>query len=88
MISNTSTQNDPSIAVVSYRSGKRRQQELDVKPEGNGPVTPAGNDLQKVAKPLNPSIYSQLTPTLHKFTLRDKVAVITGYDRLSHDHIT
>ena len=77
-LSNTSSRKGPAISVVSYSEGQRKQQELGVATASNGPVTPPGSDFQKIAQPLNPSIYSNLTPTLSNFTLRDKVAVITG----------
>ena len=44
----------------------------------NGPVTPAGGDVEKPAVPLNPNLLPQLTPTLQRFTLPGKVAVVTG----------
>lgn len=61
----------PAILETSHRGIQMNTQE-------SGPVNPPGGDLQKIAQPLNPNVYSQLTPTLAKFTLRDKVAVITG----------
>jgi hypothetical protein len=64
--------------VLSYRDGQRKEREVAANTETNGLVTPPGSDLQKIAQPVNPSIYSQLTPTLTKFMLLDKVAVITG----------
>ena len=67
---------DPSTPVVGY--GQRKEQAINIPGGSISPVTPASGDLQKVARPLNESIYSQLTPTLHNFTLQDKVAVITG----------
>ena len=69
---------NPLVSVVSHSDGERTQQGLEAKPEGTGPVMPPGNDLQRTAKPLHASVYSQLSPTLHKFTLQDKVAVVTG----------
>jgi hypothetical protein len=77
-LSSTAIQKDSTVPVVSYRDGQRMEGDVGTTTEINGPVTPPGSDLQKIAQPLNPSIYSQLTPTLTKFILRDKVAVITG----------
>jgi len=45
---------------------------------GNGPVKPPGEDERRIAQPLHQNVYSQLTPTLRKFTLPNKVAVVTG----------
>ena len=69
---------EPAKSVLSYLGGQRSQSEIDLNLGSNGPVTPPGSDVQKTAKPLKHHIYAQLTPTLHKFTLRDKVAVVTG----------
>ena len=72
---------DPAILESNNRGGHRNQQEIAVArvaAQASGPVTPPGGDLQRIAEPLNSSIYSQLTPTLSKFTLRNKVAVVTG----------
>jgi hypothetical protein len=77
-LSTTTIQQYSTIPVVSYRDGQRKEGDVAANTEANGPVTPPGSDLQKIAQPVNPSIYSQLTPTLTKFMLRDKVAVITG----------
>lgn len=70
--------------MLSFLDGPRNEQELAIAREAAaatgplGPVTPPGSDEHKIAQPLNSSIYSRLTPTLANFTLRDKVAVITG----------
>ncbi|KAF2472510.1 NAD(P)-binding protein [Lindgomyces ingoldianus] len=48
----------------------------------NAPVvTPPGADVKKVAQPLDPAIREHLTPTLKKFTLTDRVAIVTGGGR-------
>ena len=75
----TAKANDPAVSVISYPQGERTQKEIDIKTAANGPVKPAIGDESRLAEPMNPNVYSQLTPTLHKFTLRNKVAVITGY---------
>lgn len=41
-------------------------------------VKPPGEDIKTVAQRLDPAIAERLTPTLKKFTLTDKVAVVTG----------
>ena len=74
-----SRQNDASISVSSYRAGQQTTKEIEVKKDGNSPVLAASEDEQRAAQPLNLNVFSQLTPTLHKFTLPNKVAVITGY---------
>lgn len=75
----TTRQHDLSVSMTSYRGGQREQRDIEVKTESAAPVTPLGNDVQKAAMPLSPSVYSLLTPTLHKFTLPNKVAMVTGY---------
>ena len=81
-LSTSSRQDDPSVSVISYRDGKRKEKDIIVRAEGSGPVNPPGTNLQKTAKPFSPEVCSQLTPTLHKFTLPDKVAVVTGCENL------
>jgi len=69
---------DPEVPVISYQNGQRQEQSLFVPAMSAGPVTPPGQDIEKAAVPLSPSIMPHLTPTLQKFTLLDKVAVVTG----------
>lgn len=45
----------------------------------SGLVTNFEEQQQRAAEPLNLNVYNQLTPTLRKFTLPDKIAVVTGY---------
>ena len=70
---------EPEVPVVSYEQGRRVEGILDI-PAGqsSGPVTPLGQDQMKRAIPLTPGASKYLTPTLSKFTLPGKVAVITG----------
>lgn len=76
----SSRTNDPEVPVVSYRSGERSEEQLRFDAAKNsGPVSPPGADIEKHAVPLRPEIHSKLTPTLQKFTLPGKVAVVTGY---------
>lgn len=65
-----------AVPVVSFQDGAREEHVLPV--SGNEPVTPPGADEKKAAIPLENSILEKLTPTLKRFTLAGKVAVITG----------
>lgn len=79
---NSSSKNsDPEIPVVSYQAGERQETvvQYDTNATGNGPVAPPGADEEKKARPLKPEALKHLTPTLQKFTLLGKVAVVTGY---------
>lgn len=71
--------NEKHINVVSYKDGARAQETLPVQPAE--PVAPPGQDIQAVAQPLNPAVIPQLTPTVAKFLLPGKVAVVTGGGR-------
>jgi len=67
------------VPVISYSAGNRTQSEIHVHPvPESDPVSPPGADTKKVAFGLNSDIIKQLTPTMKKFTLEGKVAVITG----------
>lgn len=70
------------VHVTSYHEGERTQEVMQVAQTGTGPVIPPGADAQKQAIPMNPNLLPQLTPTLQKFTLCGKVAVVTGYSSL------
>lgn len=67
---------EDSIHVVSYEKGQRV--DLDIEVDETKPVIPAVQDVEIKAIPLKASVYSTLTPTLKKFCLPGKVAVITG----------
>ncbi|KAK4896926.1 Hsp70 chaperone [Elasticomyces elasticus] len=70
----------PEVPVISYEGGCRHEEILSTPvSKSSGPVNPTGADEQKKAYPLSPSAFKYLTPTLSKFTLPGKVAVITGY---------
>lgn len=75
--------NEKHINVVGYKGGQRTEEDLPVSERSNEPVAPPGQDIQAVATPLNLDILPQLTPTLRKFTLPGRVAVVTGYVTLS-----
>ncbi|KXT12801.1 hypothetical protein AC579_1823 [Pseudocercospora musae] len=81
---NSSSKNsDPEIPVVSYRRGERQETtvQYEASGNGNGPVSPPGADEEKKAIPLKPEALKHLTPTLQRFTLPAKVAVVTGGGR-------
>lgn len=69
---------EPEVPVVSYSKGERQQSTVQFEAGASGPVTPPGADDVKVAMPLKPEVSKNLTPTLKKFTLEGKVAVVTG----------
>ncbi|CAD0115391.1 unnamed protein product [Aureobasidium uvarum] len=79
--SNRALGDEKSINVVSYsRSGQREQETLSV-PTASEPVNPPGQDIEVAAQPLKPELIQALPPTMQKFTLLGKVAVITGGGR-------
>jgi hypothetical protein len=73
----SSKKDDPEVNVIHYQQGQRQEEHLPVPPT-TGPVTPPGEDIDRPAQPFNHSILSQLTPTMAKFTLPGKVAIVTG----------
>ncbi|KAF2837640.1 NAD(P)-binding protein [Patellaria atrata CBS 101060] len=69
------------VPVVSFKDGERASVDLPIDSPGLDPVIPPGVDVKQVAYPLAPSNLKGLTPTLKKFTLHGKVAVVTGGGR-------
>ena len=68
-----------SVSITSWSDRKRSQHEIQVKEEQTGEIVkPLQGDLQRTAKPLDGKVFERLTPTLTKFTLPGKVAVVTG----------
>jgi hypothetical protein len=67
---------EDSIHVVSYEKGQRTEHDIEV--DDTKPVIPAVQDVEIKATPLKSRVYDTLTPTLKKFCLPGKVAVITG----------
>ena len=65
-----------TIHVVRYEKGQRREHDIEV--DESKPVVPAVQDVEIRAFPLKSRVYETLTPTLQKFCLPGKVAVITG----------
>lgn len=68
------------MPVTSFEGGSVAHEVLQVS-EGSQPVNPPGMDSESVAHPLSTSVTAQLTPTMAKFTLHGKVAVVTGGGR-------
>jgi len=66
------------VQVVGFADGERVQNELPVEKAVSQPVSPPGADEQRRAVPLDRSIIPRLTPTMQKFAMPGKVAVITG----------
>jgi len=67
---------EDSIHVVSYEKGQRTEHDIEV--DDAKPVHSAVQDVEIKASPLKGRVYDTLTPTLKKFCLPGKVAVITG----------
>lgn len=67
------------IPMVTYEGGQRHEELLTPATANTvNPVNPPGQDDEKMAYALQSSISRHLTPTMSKFTLMGKVAVITG----------
>lgn len=67
---------EDSIHVVHYEKGQRVEHDIEV--DDSKPVIPAVQDVEIKAIPLKYRVYESLTPTLKKFCLPGKVAVVTG----------
>lgn len=65
------------VPVTTFQDGEVAHEVLQVQ-EQTGPVNPPGMDDEVAAKPLSTEISAQLTPTMAKFTLHGRVAVVTG----------
>lgn len=63
------------VPVVSYHDGERTLSDIQCYTT----VAPYAHDLKRKAEPLKSEILKGLTPTLKKFTLAGKIAVVTGY---------
>lgn len=63
------------VPVISYSDGQRSVEQIQVE---KTIVSPPGIDVQSVATALKPELTAKLTPTMKKFTLHNKVAVVTG----------
>ena len=73
----SAARDEKSIPVVSYKDGARAQETIQVAAT-HDPVSPPGADIEAVAQPLDPNVLPSLSPTMAKFTLFGKTAVITG----------
>lgn len=67
-----------SVPVTKFPDGQRQVDYLNVPGEETNPVNPPGSDVKKTAVTLDPTVIPRLTPTLKKFTLPEKVAIVTG----------
>lgn len=67
---------EDSIHVVHYEKGQRVEHDIEV--NDDKPIMPAVEDIETRAIPLKQRVYETLTPTLKKFCLPGKVAVVTG----------
>ncbi|TKX24803.1 NADP-dependent mannitol dehydrogenase-like protein 1 [Elsinoe australis] len=68
------------VPVTHWEGGVAAHEVLNVS-DKDQPVNPAQQDEEVVAKPLDPEVTAKLTPTMSKFTLHGKVAVVTGGGR-------
>ena len=77
--STTARHANTSVTATWNRLGQRaREVASAITPDG-GILANIREDEQNEAQPLNLNIFPQLTPTLRKLTLVNKVAVVTGY---------
>ena len=75
------------IPVVEYSSGSGEAHHTILKIDQTKPVSSPIVDVAKRAYALESSLVSKLSPTLAKFTLHGKVALITGYVLLHHNTV-
>jgi len=71
---------DPAshIEVTNYTAdGKKSNIKMEVKDDA-GPVSSGVADIEHKATPLTPELIGKLNPTMKKFTLEGKIAVVTG----------
>ena len=68
------------IPVLSYehRSPNRKETQLDENETPAAADTGNSADMMRKASPLMPDVAARLPSTLQKFTMHEKVAVITG----------
>ena len=83
LVSTSPARRDTPVSFVSYLGGQRGQTEVGVphdkgRADGAAPVATEGGDAQTTAVPLTRAAYAGLTPTLRRFALNDKVAVVSG----------
>ncbi|KAK3075048.1 hypothetical protein LTR53_002019 [Teratosphaeriaceae sp. CCFEE 6253] len=74
-------QRGSEVPVVCYEGGHRHEEMLPAPFTKTSALNSAGEDERKQACSLGPSTYKHLTPTLSRFTLPNKVAVVTGGGR-------
>ena len=69
---------EAEVPVVEYSSGSGEAHHTILKIDQTKPVSSPIVDVAKKAYALESSVISKLSPTLAKFTLHGKVALITG----------
>lgn len=67
-----------TVPVVEYSSGTESPHHTVVKVDQFKPVASPIVDVAKKAFAMEPGLSQKLTPTLAKFTLEGKVALVTG----------
>ncbi|KAF2177760.1 NAD(P)-binding protein [Zopfia rhizophila CBS 207.26] len=67
-----------SVPLVTFEQGERKEHMLHGEPM---PITAAMQDAQHAAIPFDGSIMQNLTPTMTRFTLIGKFAIVTGGGR-------
>lgn len=70
---------DPEVPLVTFQGGERVTKSINIEADASAVVTPAGADAKREAQALDPTVVGALTPTLSKFCVMGKVAVVTGY---------
>ena len=70
---------EAEVPVVEYSSGSGEAHHTILKVDQTKPVSSPIVDVAKKAYALESGLISKLSPTLAKFTLHGKVALITGY---------
>ena len=85
-VSRSTTKNENiaeiEVPVVEYSSSSGEAHHTILKVDQTKPVSSPITDVARKACALEEGLVGKLSPTLNKFTLHGKVALITGYQRL------
>jgi hypothetical protein len=70
-----------TVPVVTYHDGLRTEHQLHVTPPTEATLASAlpAEDLKRRAQALKAELITSLPPTIQRFTVTGRVAVITGY---------